>query len=113
MHESFFERFFDLTDVCYTDEDIIQVIESESIDVIVIGSDAVCRHFPFLVRWRPSRSCLFLKNRLYTPDIYPNPFWGSFYSKLRKKVPMILMSVSSQGTLYKYTIFVIINELEY
>lgn len=105
MHESFFERFFDLTDVCYTDEDIIQVIESESIDVIVIGSDAVCRHFPFLVRWRPSRSCLFLKNRLYTPDIYPNPFWGSFYGKLRKKVPMILMSVSSQGTLYKYTIF--------
>lgn len=39
--------FFDLTEICYTDEDIVRVIEKESMDAIVIGSDAVCRHFPF------------------------------------------------------------------
>lgn len=104
IHESFFERFFDTTDVCQTDEEIVRIIEEESIDAIVIGSDAVCRHFPFLMRWRPSRTYTFLKNGLYTPDIFPNPYWGSFYNKLVKKIPMILMSVSSQGTQYQYAL---------
>lgn len=105
IHEVFFERFFDTTEVCQTDEEIVQVIEKESIDAIVIGSDAVCRHFPFLMRWRPSRTYTFLKNGLYSPDIFPNPYWGSFYERLTRKIPMILMSVSSQGTQYKYTLF--------
>lgn len=105
VHETFYECFFDLTEICYTDEDIVRVIEKESMDAIVIGSDAVCRHFPFLVRWRPSRTYKFLKNGLFSPDIFPNPYWGSFYTRLDKKIPMILMSVSSQGTLYQYTLW--------
>ena len=103
-HETFYKCYFDLTETCHTDEDIVRVVEKESMDAIVIGSDAVCRHFPFLVRWRPSRTHVFLKNGLCSPDIFPNPYWGSFYSKLNRKIPMILMSVSSQGTLYQYVL---------
>lgn len=103
-HETFYKCYFDLTETCHTDEDIVRVIEKESMDAIIIGSDAVCRHFPFLIRWRPSRTHVFLKNGLCSPDIFPNPYWGSFYSKLNRKIPMILMSVSSQGTLYQYVL---------
>lgn len=102
IHESFFDSFFNTTDGCQTDEEIARIIEKESMDAIVIGSDAVCRHFSFLMQWRPSRTYTFLKNGLYTSDIFPNPYWGSFYSRLVRKIPMILMSVSSQGTKYKY-----------
>lgn len=105
VHEFFFREYYDLTSVCYTDEDIIRIVDKEGFDAIVIGSDAVCRHFPTLIRWRPSRTHLFFKNGLFTPDIFPNPFWGSFYKKLNNRIPMILMSVSSQGTLYQYTLF--------
>lgn len=104
-HEAFFSQYYELTPVCYSDEDIIQVINEENFDAIIIGSDAVCRHFPFLIRWRPSRTYCFLRNGLSTPDIFPNPFWGSFYNKLRTKIPIVLMSVSSQGTLYQYSLF--------
>lgn len=103
-HESFFKQHYVRTNVCYDDKDIVKVIDEEKLDAIVIGSDAVCRHFPTLIRWRPSRTHLFLKNGLTTPDIFPNPFWGSFYERLKTKIPMILMSVSSQGTLYQYTL---------
>lgn len=102
-HEDFFRRYFDMTDICHTDDDIAQVIGKEDIDAIVIGSDAVCRHLPYLLRWRPSRKHIFLKNATPTPYIYPNAFWGCFYPKLHRKIPMIFMSVSSQGTAYRYT----------
>lgn len=105
VHENFFSEYYELTSICYSDEDIVQVINEENFNAIVIGSDAVCRHFPTLIRWRPSRTHFFLKNGLYSPDIFPNPFWGSFYNKLKTKIPIILMSVSSQGTLYQYTLF--------
>ena len=104
-HEDFFIHNYNLTDICYTDDDIARIINEENFDAIVIGSDAVCRHFPILVRWRPSRTHIMLKNCLTSADIFPNPFWGSFYLKLKRKIPMILMSVSSQGTWYKYVLF--------
>lgn len=102
-HEEFFRKYFDMTDVCHTDDDIAQTIEKEAIDAIVIGSDAVCRHLPYLLRWRPSRIHVFLKNATPSPYIHPNAFWGCFYPKLSRKIPMILMSASSQGTAYQYT----------
>ena len=105
IHELFFKQNYNLTATCYTDMDVARVIDEEKFDAIVIGSDAVCRHFPTIIRWRPSRTSGFLKNALNSPDIFPNPYWGSFYEKLKKKIPMILMSVSSQGTLYQYTLF--------
>lgn len=104
-HELFFKQYYGLTAICYTDADVAQVIDKEGFDAVVIGSDAVCRHFPTMIRWRPSRTKIFLKYALDAPDIFPNPFWGSFYDKLKKKIPMILMSVSSQGTMYQYTLF--------
>ena len=104
-HEVFFRQHYELTDICHTDEEIASIVDKEGLDAIVIGSDAVCRHFPILIRYRPTRSRkLFLRSLLSTPDIFPNPFWGSFYTRLKNKVPMVLMSVSSQGTLYRYTL---------
>ena len=104
-HELFFKDNYDLTDICYTDVEVAHIIDAELFDAVVIGSDAVCRHFPTIIRWRPSRTKIFLWRALNTPDIFPNPFWGSFYTKLTRKIPMILMSVSSQGTWYKYVLF--------
>ena len=104
MHEDFFNKYYDLTDICHTDIEIADMIEKESFDAVIIGSDAVCRNFPFLVRWRPSRTLGVLKNGLYTTDLFPNPFWGCFSTHLQRNIPIILMSVSSQGSPYKYTL---------
>lgn len=100
-HKLFRERYFPMTNRCYTGRDIANVVNRESIDAIIVGSDAVMQTNPF-------------KSRIYKPNIHhilpftfptkdticPNPFWGSFYKRLKRDIPMCFMSASSQNSPY-------------
>lgn len=100
QHKSFREKNLLLSSKCYDEEDIAETIEKEQINAVIIGSDAVLQHHPFLSRIVfPSRKVVSLAH--YGPDrVCPNPFWGSFQAKLGHKVPMAFMSASSQNSLY-------------
>ena len=100
QHKSFREKNLLLSSKCYNEEDIAETIGKEQINAVIIGSDAVLQHHPFLSRIVfPSRKVVSLAH--YGPDrMCPNPFWGSFQAKLEHKVPMAFMSASSQNSLY-------------
>ena len=100
-HKRFREKYFPMTRRCYNDEDVVSVIEEEGIDAIIVGSDAVMQTRPMKSRYKLSLRKVI---SIYKPaeDITcPNPFWGSYYSKLARKIPLIYMSASSQNSPYK------------
>lgn len=91
--------------LCRTDDDVINVIEANNIEGILVGSDAVLQHFEIPLK---TKIKAFIKPaslyKRYTRDrMFPNPFWGSFYGKLKKEIPMVIMSGSSQNA--NYSIF--------
>ncbi|MDO4948867.1 MAG: polysaccharide pyruvyl transferase family protein [Bacteroidales bacterium] len=97
----FRNEHFPMTRLCRTDDDIVSVIKEYDIKAVIVGSDAVLQIHPFLSRINfPCRKIITIsKPRL---DVScPNPFWGSFYAKLERKLPFCLMSVSSQNSPYK------------
>ncbi len=100
-HEIFRERFLPMTRRCYTDEDVASVIVEEGIEAIVVGSDAVMQTHPRRSRYVfPSRKIVsFIK--IGEDRVCPNPFWGSFYHLLDKKIPMCFMSASCQNSPFK------------
>ncbi len=100
-HKAFREKYFPMTERCYTDRDIVNVIESEKIDAIVVGSDAVMQTAPFLSRLMKPSWHHPLPITFPTKDtIIPNPFWGSFISLLKRPIPICYMSASSQNSPY-------------
>lgn len=102
VHELFRKQYFAMTERCYTSTDIARIVELEKIEAIIVGSDAVMQTRP-------------LKSRIIKPSFHhplplffptkdtisPNPFWGSFYSKLKNAVPICFMSASSQNSPYE------------
>lgn len=40
-------------------------------------------------------------NKTTSEREYPNAFWGTFYDKLGSKIPMVIMSASSQNAKYR------------
>lgn len=103
VHESFRKIYFPMTRKCYTDTDIVRVVESESIDAIIVGSDAVMQTHPYLSRfYKPSIHHLVPFTFPTRDTICPNPFWGSFYQQLGKRIPICFMSASSQNSPYQY-----------
>lgn len=89
-----------LSRVCYDEKQIARVISEENIEAVIVGSDAVAQHHPFLERVQfPTRS--FISIRTITRDrMFPNPFWGTFADYLDKPIPICQMSVSSQDSAY-------------
>ncbi|MBN1186533.1 MAG: polysaccharide pyruvyl transferase family protein [Bacteroidales bacterium] len=101
IHKEFINTYLPISKLCRTDDDIVDVIEKNGIDGIIVGSDAVVQHVPFLSRIRfPSRKILSIIKPT-SDKLYPNPFWGSYLSKLKKIIPVVMMSVSCQNTDYR------------
>lgn len=101
-HINFQKKYLPLTERCYTENDIIAVINKYNIEAIIVGSDSVVQHHPLLSRIVfPSRKIITL-SKITMDRMCPNPFWGSFYDKLETKIPMIMMSVSSQNSAFRY-----------
>lgn len=100
-HRQFREKYFDMTERCYTTEDVVHVIEKHQIEAVIVGSDAVVQYTPHLSR------IVFPCRKIYaiqTPGVdrdCPSPFWGNFHKLLKRPIPMAMMSVSCQNTPYK------------
>lgn len=99
-HVHFFKKYLPSTEECRTDADISNVIEKYNIEAIIVGSDAVVQHHPFVSRLAfPTRTIFSI--RKYTEDrLFPNFFWGSFSQHLKKNIPFAFMSVSCQNSPY-------------
>ena len=85
------------TQFCHNSEEIMDVINSEKIDAVIIGSDAVLQHHPFLTRLKFDKIRLVRKRNMVPELLFPSPFWGI---GIAERVPTALMSVSSQNSPY-------------
>ena len=96
------EEYFPMTRLCETDKQVADIIEEESIDAVIIGSDAVLQQHPFRERVHfPCRRIIYISHP--TSDrMYPNCFWGSFSKHLNSIVPIAVISGSSQDSKYYY-----------
>ena len=92
---------FPITRLCRTAEDIASVIRDYDIKAVIVGSDAVLQIHPFLSRVNfPCRKIVTI-SKPHPNTHCPNPFWGNFYELLENKVPLCLMSASSQNSPFK------------
>lgn len=103
-HKVFADNYYPLSEICVSKEDMARVIEKEGIEAIIIGSDAVVQHHPFITRIAfPTRRVISFHK--FTEDrLFPNFFWGDFLPYLKKKIPMAYMSVSCQNSPYHYIV---------
>lgn len=100
-HEEFRKKYYTMSRVCRTAEEVAKVIRDDNITGIIVGSDAVAQHHPFFDRIVfPSRRIIRFQN--FSEDrMFPNVFWGTFQDYLNRKVPMAVMSASCQNSPYK------------
>lgn len=88
--------------LCRTIEDVANIISTEHIEAVIIGSDAVVQHHPLFERIVfPCRNIIAI-NPVTSDVVFPNPFWGIWTDNLDKPVPVALMSAASQDSKYKY-----------
>ncbi len=100
-HNDFVKAHLPVSKLCRTDDELVAVINHSKIDSIIVGSDAVFQHYPLLSRIVfPTRTIVSIVNPT-VDKIYPNPFWGTFLKKIKKKVAIAAMSASCQNTEYK------------
>lgn len=101
QHEDYWMKHYVLTERCYTDKDVANAIIKNNIEAIIVGSDAVCQHHTLLSRLIFPCKTIINFARITSDRLCPNPFWGSFQKLLPHKIPMAMMSASSQNSSYK------------
>lgn len=101
MHKQLRSRIWRETRLCRTSEDIAQVIREEKIEAVIIGSDAVAQHRPLLERLQFSKKTILRLSAITSDRIFPNPFWGTFNEYLSPRIPVAVLSASSQDSLYQ------------
>lgn len=100
-HRKFVEEMLPTSKRCYSEQDVINIMVEENIEGLLVGSDAVFHHVPIKRRKVFSKRKLSFVNLHVTSDRnFPNPFWGTFLSKLEKKIPATVFSASSQNMPY-------------
>lgn len=96
-----FQHQFASTAPCHNAKEVADVLKTEGIRNVIIGSDAVAQHHPFLSRVVfPSRRFLTVIHPS-SDKMFPNPFWGDFLDFTKDDVCVSLMSVSNQQSDYK------------
>lgn len=96
---AFRKQYWKETALCRTSKEVAKVIEDEHIEAVVIGSDAVAQNFsPFYLL---PKFKIGLINTPTSDRRFPNVFWGDFIPYLKKDIPVIVMSASSQDSPYK------------
>ena len=100
-HADFAKRHYkNITKECKDKYDIARVIDENKIDIVIIGSDAVFSYTPFWTRIRICRRGLWYFKPISDFDC-PNPFWGDFYSLVKRPIKIVAMSASAQNTPYR------------
>lgn len=100
-HFQFFNEMFPVTTLCSTDKEVAEVIESEKIEAVIIGSDAVLQAFTWITLTDFPTKTLFRLREATSERRYPNCFWGSFKKYLCHDIPTALMSPSAQNVGFK------------
>ncbi|MDZ7739339.1 MAG: polysaccharide pyruvyl transferase family protein [Bacteroidales bacterium] len=99
-HREFAKKNFRLTELCRTAAEVAEAVEKNKIEFIITGSDAVLQHSTLLSRLTMTSRGPVLRKKPGSDVLYPNPFWGSFIPLLKKEIPVVIMSASSQNTRY-------------
>ncbi|MFP4489123.1 MAG: polysaccharide pyruvyl transferase family protein [Bacteroidales bacterium] len=99
-HRDFAKHKFVLTGICRTAGEVADIIEKYDIGFVITGSDAVLQHSTMLSRLTMSKRGPVLRKKPGSDVLYPNPFWGSFIPLLKRDIPVVIMSASSQNTRY-------------
>ncbi len=94
-HYNFVDKYLPQTPICRDVDDINCIIKNEGIEAIVVGSDAVLQHSPFLSRIKRGRIRPIYLRKVTPEGMFPNPFWG--YG-INDEIPMSIMSASSQNS---------------
>lgn len=94
--------YYPMSQLCRTDKEVALVIDSMGIDAVIIGSDAILQHHSILERIFFIRKCIPMINHVTSDHLYPNSFWGCFNRYTKKKVPVAVISGSSQDCKYGY-----------
>lgn len=100
-HINFVAKYLPLTKRCNDSREIAEVINELGIKSVIIGSDAVVQHHPFLSRISfPNRHVIGI-NHFTNDRLYPNQFWGDFVEWVDHPIRMAYMSVSCQNSPYQ------------
>lgn len=99
-HLFFCEKHFKFqTRVCHSIEDVNRVLSEYNIKKVIVGSDAVLQHHPFISRIHKGNIRPIYLEKVSPDRMYPNIFWGCGWDK---DVKLALMSASSQNSDYKW-----------
>lgn len=85
------------TPVCQSVEEVLKVVDDYKLDGIIIGSDALLQHHPFITRIKKAKRKIIYIQSVTSDRLFPNLCWGC---GIADKVPMALMSVSAQNSEY-------------
>lgn len=88
---------FEQTPICQSADEVLKIVADYSLDGIIVGSDALLQHHPYITRFRKGRRKPFFIMPVSSDRLFPNLCWGVGISD---KIPMALMSVSSQNSEY-------------
>lgn len=92
IHRQFRDKFFVMTERCFSANEVATAVDKWEIDAIVVGSDAVVQYTPYLSRIVfPCKKIIHIQKPGKDRDCQ-NPFWGSLYKHLKRHIPMALMS---------------------
>ena len=95
-----FQKSFASTESCHNAKDVAQVLQNHEIHNVIIGSDAVAQHHPFLSRISFPTKRFVSVSHPASDKMFPNPFWGEFLDFVDFPVNVSLMSVSNQQSDY-------------
>lgn len=103
IHKFYTNNYLPITRVCRTEKDLLNAIEQNNLDAIIVGSDALFKYVPKKHRVLFSKRKLrFIKPKLLFCDFVDgNPFFCGFAEKLKKKIPIVAFSVSSENCAYQ------------
>jgi hypothetical protein len=100
-HCKFAKMYLPQTGLCRSENDVLDAIEGHHLDGIIIGSDAVLCHIPLSRRRVFSiRKMKYVNVEVSEDREFPNPYWAYFVPKLRRNIPVVGFSVSSQNMPY-------------
>ena len=83
--------------ILHTSNQVAQYIVKKDFDGVIIGSDAVAQHWPWLSTLRLGLHRPLWIEPLQRERRFPNPFWGKGFAGV---IPTVMMSVSSQNSKY-------------
>lgn len=87
------------SELCFSITDVLGALKKLKVDAVIIGSDAVLQHHPFLKRFSKGRRKPIFFAHFSEERLFPNPFWGV---GIVEHYPVAVMSASSQNSDFDY-----------